>query len=149
MIRTMLKIFFILIITSYYVNSFVIFNRNQYICTYNNNHYYRLVNNLKYQLPYGWKLNQSIHMYCDTPKYFAFCKDNNFKYTYKIESREYQKLPLIFDMPREPGIYQSINHEENISYDYLCIPNYIDTKTARRHSYRINYARRENPSKEL
>jgi hypothetical protein len=153
MIRTMLNIFFLFIITSYYVNSFVIFNRKQYICTHNNIDYYKLVDNLKYKLPSGWIRNQSIHVHmrCDTPKYYAKCKSNNFKYTYKSESTEYQKLPFIFDMPTEPGIYQSIIHEEIITHDYLCIPNYIDTKTARRRNNRNKnkYARRENTLKEL
>ena len=149
MIRTMLNIFFLLIITSYFVNSFVIFNRRQYICTYNNYDYYKLVDNLKYKLPSGWKRNQSMHMYCETTKYFAQCESNLFKYTYQIESTQEKKLPFIYDIPREPGVYQSINHESNIAHDYLCVPNYIDTKTARRHKNRIRYARRENRSNEL
>jgi hypothetical protein len=145
----MLNIFFIFIITSYLLNSFGLANRIQYVCTHNNFDFYKLVGNLSYKFPSNWFINQSIRAYCETPKYFAQCESNIFNYTYRKESSKYsefKRLSWLLNIPKESGIFQSKYHEEIIAYDYLCVPNYIDTKSARRRNSRIKYASKTNLS---
>jgi len=141
MIR-MLNIFFLLIIISHVINTFGFANRIQYICTYNNYDYYNIVNNFKF-FESNWLRNESTYIKCDRTIYYAECKNNITEYIYRKKSTKFRRLPWYnIDLPKEPGLYQSEIHDPIVTYDYLCVPNYVDSKSSRRIYSRIRNFRK-------